>query len=203
MAKLYFGSASILGKSSHAYVLVDRKYFREKGIIDSSRLIAEYEALTRGLSFAISKDIKRLTILGPKLVVYQLTGNTPIKSRKVVPLYSEVKLLLPFFRKVVLSPIPSKRNKAFPPAIESLKEFFEGKSIMRCKEIPDKRIRKLDRFKFLVDNHVVDLGMENCSCEFFKDVNTFDVKKAGMVIRCKHIFAAERFISSQIGALST
>ncbi len=86
--------------------------------------------------------------------------------------------------------------------MELLKRFFEGKSIAKSKEIPDKKIKRLRRLEFLVDKQEVDLGRESCSCEFFRQANTLDIKKAGVSIRCQHIFAAERLVSSQIGVMS-
>ncbi len=73
MAKLYFSSAQVLGKSSYAYVLIGRKYFRGRGIFHGPRLMAEYEALNEGLSLALNKDIRKVIILGPRLVICQLT----------------------------------------------------------------------------------------------------------------------------------
>lgn len=195
MAKLYLSSASALGKASYSYMLINEGYAKGRGITHRSRIFAEYKGLNEGLRLTLDKDVRMLKIFGPKLMIDQLNGIAPIKSRRILPLYNEAKILLSSFRKVKLAVIPHTKNKAFPLATEILKEFFEGKAIAKSKEIPDKRIMRIKGLKFAVGKYIVDLGRESCSCEFFSETNSLDVKRAGMVIRCQHIFAIERFIS--------
>ncbi len=195
MAKLYFGSVSALGKASYAYLLAcfDNRWDVE--IIDKSRIVAEYKGLNKGLKIALEQDVKDLIIFGPRLVINQLRGNTPVKSPRAITLYNHAKDLLASFRKVRLSSIPYTRNKAFFLSLEFLKEFLEGKAIAKSKEIPDRKIEKIQGLKFKVNGNIVDLSKQNCSCNLFSKANNIDVKMAGAVIRCHHIFAVERFVS--------
>lgn len=168
---------------------------RGRGITNENRIITEYQGLNKGLSLALDKDMRKLMVFGPRLIIDQLRGNVPVRSHRALPLYNEARALLSIFRKVELSVVSHAMNKAFPLAIESLKEFFEGKSIAKSREIPDRRIEWIKGLKFVADQHIVDLGRESCSCKFFSETNSLDVKRAGMVIRCRHIFTVERFVS--------
>jgi len=192
MAELYFGAALASGVVAYAYVLPENI---ENGIMKGSRIVAEYTALIKGLKRALDADITKLTVFGPKLPVDQLNGVVPVKSSKALPLHSEAKDLLSKFRKIELNAVPQKRNKAFSISVQALVEFFEGKAIARSREILDKNIRRVESLKFDVDGYVVDLGSETCNCPFFVKTNSSDVRKAGVVVRCQHIFAAEKFIS--------
>ncbi len=187
MAKLYFGSVSALGKASYAYLLTyfDNKW--ERGVIDKSRIVAEYNGLNKGLKIALKQDVKDLAIFGPRLVINQLRGNAPVKSPRAITLYNQAKDLLASFRKVKLNPIPYARNKAFFLSLEFLKEFLEGKAIAKSREIPDRKIERIQGLKFKVDGNVVDLSKQNCSCNFFSEANNVEVKMVGAVIRCQHI----------------
>jgi hypothetical protein len=195
MAKLYFGSVSALGKTTYAYLLTYPDERWERDVTDRSRIVAEYDGLNKGLRVALNQNVRDLVILGPKLVINQLRGNAPIKSSKAVILHNHTRELLMRFRKVKLNSIPYTKNKAFFLSLEYLKEFFEGKAIAKSKEIPDRKIKKIQGLKFKVNGIVVDLSRQNCSCNFFSEANNVEVKTGGVVIRCKHIFAAERFVS--------
>ncbi len=192
MAELYFSATSVSRMAAYAYVLPEDT---DKGVIKGTRIVAEYKALVRGLERALYNDKVKLTVFGPKLVIDQLNGMAPVKSSKARLLHKEAKDLLSSFRKVELNSISLERNRAFPISIQALAEFVEGKEVTESKKISDKQIRRIKGLKFYVQGYAVDLGKEMCECPFFVKTNTLDVKRAGIVVRCRHIFAAERYIS--------
>ncbi|MBO8182873.1 MAG: reverse transcriptase-like protein [Archaeoglobus sp.] len=192
MTKLYFSATFVSGKAAYAYVL---PRIADRGIINGTRIVAEYLALVRGLKKAIDNDRTKLTVLGPKLVINQLNGVTPVKSRKVLPLYQEARELLSSFRKIELAAVQWKRNKAFSISTRALIDFFEKGAIARSKKISDRHIHRTGGLKFDVKGYTVDLGKETCNCPFFIKTNDTDIRKSGIQIRCEHIFAAERYIS--------
>ena len=192
MAKLYFGAGSALNTAVYSYILPES--FESK-IIKGSKLLAEYQALINGLEKALSLGESKLLILGPKLVIDQLEGITPVKSPKALAMCRKANTLLLNFRKVSLKPSRWRSNIAYVHSIRMLADFLEGKAIARSKNIPDNWIRRARGLKFDVKGYTVDLGREKCNCSFFSLANSKDVIRVGRTIRCEHIFAAEKYIS--------
>jgi|Deesub1362B_J571_1020462.scaffolds.fasta_scaffold25375_1 hypothetical protein len=192
MTKLYFSANFVSGKAAYAYVLPK---IADSGIIDGTRIVAEYLALVKGLKKAIDDDRTKLTVLGPRLVIDQLNEVTPVKSRKVLPLHREARELLSSFRKIELAAVQWKRNKAFSISVRALIDFFEREAIAKSKKISDRHIQRTGGLKFDVRGYTVDLGKETCNCPFFIKTNDTDIRRSGIRIRCEHIFATERYIS--------
>ena len=74
--------------------------------------VAEYQALLVGLKEAIKLSPARLSVyMDSELVVKQVRGEYRVRSKDLLPLYTQVKKIMQRFSSVSLQYIPRKKNR--------------------------------------------------------------------------------------------
>lgn len=102
------------GKSGIGAVLTfgDKTYEISENIGIATNNIAEYTALIKGLSKAISLKIETLSIfLDSELLVRQIEGSYKVKNEKLKELYLDVISQLRSFKGYSIQHIPREQNK--------------------------------------------------------------------------------------------
>ena len=158
--------------------------------------VAEYIGLIKGLERAIELGIKEITIKGDsQLVINQMKGIYAVKSPRIYPLWKRAQELASKFRKIKFEWVSREDNKiADELSARAYIEYAEQKSIERSHEIQKNEIRHIKGSVYIVRGYVVDIAEKTCTCPHYMKVNGYKLlKRSGIVIRCKHIVAAESF----------
>ncbi len=154
--------------------------------------IAEYAGLIHGLETALRQGIEEIVVRGDsQLVIYQLRGIYDVNSKRIKPYYERAIDLLKRFKKAYLEWIPREENtetdslsvKAYIRH-EFLKEWEKRDTIKEWKEKEDGSF-EVNRYEVKLSFFPLEFS---CTCPSFEKKNSFPLlKKAGVVVPCKHI----------------
>jgi ribonuclease HI len=73
---------------------------------------AEYRAVLAGVNTALGMGIEELDVyLDSMLAVNQINGIWKIKNADLIPVYDEIKQLLPHFKRITFTHVPRALNK--------------------------------------------------------------------------------------------
>ncbi|ADC64740.1 ribonuclease H [Ferroglobus placidus DSM 10642] len=201
---LYFDGACLPvnpgGIATYGFVIItpSGEIVKEKGIAaeKGTNNIAEYTALIRGLEKALELGIDELIVRGDsQLAIYQMNGVYAVKSPNIIPLWQRAMELAGKFRKIRFEWVPREQNSAADElSTQAYIEHAERKSRERSEEIENWEIKHVSGPVYRVRRYDVNVEEKTCTCPHYYNVNRFKLlKKAGIKIRCKHIFAAERY----------
>jgi ribonuclease HI len=108
------GSRGNPGPAAFGYVIrFDGKPpLREKGYLGTAtNNVAEYTGVLRALQHALELGVKHVTLLSDsELMVKQMNGVYQVRNANILPLYRQVKALLPHFTKVIFKHVPREEN---------------------------------------------------------------------------------------------
>jgi len=198
---LYFDGACLPfnpgGVASYGYAIIsDEVLYRGKGIAaeKGTNNVAEYTALIKGLEKALELGISKLIVRGDsQLVIYQMVGIYAVRSKRILPLWEKANDLAKKFKTIRFEWVPRDRNRiADDLSTQAYLEFVERKSIERSREIEDREIQHIKGSLFRVRSYEVDVERKTCTCPHYKRLNSYQLlRRHGIVVRCKHIIAAE------------
>lgn len=208
-AILYFDGACLPvnpgGIATYGFAIVspeDEIIAAESGIaeVNSTNNVAEYTALIKGLEKALELGIERITVKGDsQLAIRQMDGLYRVRSPRIIPLWERAQSLVEKFKRITFKWIPREENGlADELSSKAYVSFAEKKSLEKSHEIKNEEIKPINDHsgsKYQVRGYVVDLEQKTCTCPYYQKINRYPLlKRSGIVVRCKHVLAVERWV---------
>jgi len=215
-AEIYFDGACMPynpgGVASYGYIIkaFNRPKIAGCGIAAErgTNNIAEYTALIKALERALEVGVTEAVVRGDsQLAINQMNGIYAVKSPNIMPLWRRARGLASKFERIRFEWVPREKNsEADALSTKAYVEHMEQKPKIRAEEIKPSEIRRISREVFKVRRYQVIISSEgkthtcSCTCPFFLKMQSYRLhKRSGVRIRCKHIFAVERYLEERDG----
>ena len=133
------------GKTIHSEYGIAGKPFSN----DATNNVAEYTALIKALEWLVANNYgsSKVRIIGDsELVVNQQNGKSKVKSRRILPLFSQVHLLKDKFSEVDIRHVPREENREADRLTNlAYKEFLRNNSQYQDRIIESEIKKKTSR----------------------------------------------------------